>query len=106
MQLTACPARKQQQPEVKQVHRCAAQDKNSWLQTSLEQVERRLDAARAAAAGGSGAGPDGMGTATAAQHAGRDANGAGSPPSDEGLFEGLQTQFEAKVRPLCCVRSV
>ena len=71
---------------------CWSQDKNLWLQTSLEQIERRLDAARLAAAGGSS-----PGQADAAVHLeARGANGAATPPSEEELVEGLRAEFEAK----------
>ena len=70
----------------------APQDKNVWLQTSLEQVERRLDAARLAAAGGSGAEQDGA----AVNMQARGANGAATPPSEEQFMEGLKAEFEAK----------
>ena len=65
-----------------------------WLQTSLEQVERRLDAARLTAAGGSGAGADQVGTAAHLQA--RGANGAATPPSEEQSVDGLKAAFEAQ----------
>ncbi len=72
---------------------CWSQDKNLWLQTSLEQIERRLDAARLAAAGGSGVDQDDA----AVQLEARGANEAATPPSEEELVKGLKAEFEAKV---------
>ena len=83
-----------------------AQDKNSWLQTSLEQVERQLDAARIAAASGSSAEPDGTAMGTALELSRGGSNGAGSPHSEERFLNGLQAKFEAQVRvPSVCLNS-